>query len=262
MKGKIEYEALRADSLGEGLSFPVSVLRVVDSTNTEARRRVLEGGESAPFAILAEEQSAGRGRMGRSFYSPEGTGIYLSLCFKASGIDPLSLTTAAAVATHNAIKETTGIVTRIKWVNDLYFRERKVSGILAESFFVGEMRYVILGVGVNLYTTEFPRELAEIAGGLTDAASGLRNRLASALLRELSALMGEHIPEGVMETYRAHSMVLGREIRYTENGIDHEGIATAIDEQGRLSIRCRDGRERILASGEITLRLNNGKGER
>ena len=155
MREKMAYEALSAERIGEELSFPVSVLRTVDSTNTEARRRILSG-ESLPQAILAEEQTAGRGRMGRSFYSPAGTGIYLSLCFEASGSEILFLTTAAAVAVHRAIREVTGIVTDIKWVNDLYFRGRKVSGILAESFSVEEKRYVIRGVGVNLYTTEFP----------------------------------------------------------------------------------------------------------
>lgn len=261
MERKMEYERLDAALIGEDSPVPVSVLRTVDSTNTEARRRLLDG-EPMPQAILAEEQTAGRGRMGRSFYSPDGTGIYLTLCFSVRENDPLFLTTAAAVAVHRAIRNVTGIALAIKWVNDLYHRGRKVSGILAESLTIGDGRYVILGVGVNLYTTEFPEELRDVAGGLSNAATGLRNRLAKALLRELSLLMGEIDSEEYMKLYREYSMVLGERVVYIENGKAYEGVVTSIDERGRLTVKQTDGREKILASGEITLRLNSGESEK
>ncbi len=255
------YEPLDPELSGGVFPIPVSVLRSVDSTNTEARRRLLAG-ESAPFAIFAEEQTAGRGRMGRSFYSPKGTGIYLTLCFSAREGDPLFLTTAAAVAVHRAIESVTGLVVSIKWVNDLYYGGRKVSGILAESLTLGDERYVILGVGVNLYTDEFPDELREIAGGLSEAGAGLRNRLASALLSELGSLMGEIDRSAYIKTYRTHSMILGQSVVYCENGRSREGVAASIDEMGRLTVRHSDGSEKILASGEISLRLNKQESER
>lgn len=255
METKIAYEPLDAERIkGSVTDIPISVLREVDSTNTEARRRLLAG-EPMPQAILAEAQTAGRGRMGRSFYSPEGTGIYLTLCFPAGTEDPLFLTTAAAVAIHRAISRVTGISCDIKWVNDLYFKGRKVSGILAESLFLGDVRYIILGVGVNLYTSDFPSELLGIAGGLAGAPAGIRNDLAAEMLRELSALMPGRMPSGWLDLYRAHSMVLGKPIVYTENGICHEAVAESIDEKGRLTVRLANGKEQILASGEISLRV-------
>lgn len=262
MDETIKYEALCAEEIGYGLSLSVSVLPEVDSTNTEARRKIMAG-ERLPQLILAETQSAGRGRMGRSFYSPEGVGIYLSLCFEVGrdGRDPLLLTTAAAVAVWRAIHRVTGIECGIKWVNDLYVDGRKVCGILAESLFLGEKRYVILGVGVNLYTREFPEELREIAGGLGVKRSGLRNTLAAALGAELSALIDDPMPHGFIELYRKHSLVLGREITYTENGASHRGIAESVDERGRLTVRHADGSGHLLASGEITLRIQQKKGE-
>lgn len=256
MKKHLTCEMLDERVIGKELSLPVSVLASVDSTNTEARRRILAG-EPMPQLILAEEQSAGRGRMGRSFYSPKGTGIYLTLAFRAteqSG-DTLPLTTAAAVAVHRAIEDVTGIATGIKWVNDLYYKGRKISGILAESMLLDGERYVILGVGVNLYTREFPVELSGIAGGLTDAGVGLRNRLAAALCAELSRLIQGENAEEVIGIYRKHSLVLGKQIVYTENGISYTATAEEIDGQGRLTVRHGDGRLHTLASGEISLRL-------
>ncbi len=262
MEGSAAYEPLSAHRIRKESPFPVTVLSTVDSTNTEARRRILSGRRTPQF-ILAEEQTAGRGRMGRNFYSPRNTGIYLTLCFPASSDadDALPITTAAAVAVHRAIRSVTGITTGIKWVNDLYHKGRKVSGILAEAMTLEETRYVILGVGVNLYTEDFPRELSEIAGSLSDAEKGLRNRLAGALCRELAALTHGINAEDFLEAYRSHSLVLGRQIVYTENGQSRSGRATEIDESGRLTVRHEDGSCHVLASGEISLRLNDKESE-
>ncbi len=263
MDESVKYERLDAALIGEGLSVPLSVLPLVDSTNTEARRRILSG-HTEPFFLLAEEQSAGRGRMGRSFYSPAGTGIYLSLAFapRSEGGDPLLLTTAAAVAVLRAIQRVTGTVCGIKWVNDLYVRDRKVCGILAESLYLGPTRFVILGVGVNLCTEDFPEELRGIAGSLLPEGRGLRNDLAAALCGELCALTTDSMPEGFLDAYRAHSLVLGRDVIYWENGERFEGVAESVDERGRLLVRHGDGTERLLGGGEITLRLNNTESER
>ncbi|MBQ9782957.1 MAG: biotin--[Clostridia bacterium] len=235
----------------------VRVYACVDSTNSEAKRYALAGG-ATPCAFLAEAQSAGRGRMGRSFYSPEGTGLYLSLLIPAEGAlsDAVMLTTGAAVAVRRAIFQVTGRETGIKWVNDLYLEGRKVCGILAESFFVEQKRYVVLGVGVNLYTEDFPEELRLIAGSLLPQPRAVRNALAAALLAELYDLTEKLEPDTLMEEYRAASLVLGRQITYTENGVSRVGRAESVDDRGRLHVRHEDGSQAVLASGEISLRLN------
>lgn len=249
-----EIEAYLGD-----LPVALRIYETVDSTNTEAKRYALSGG-AAPCAFLAETQTAGRGRMGRSFYSPDGTGIYLSLLFaEENGSTTVGVTCAAAVAVHRAVERICGIRTKIKWVNDLYYREKKVCGILAESFFVGETRYFVVGVGINLYTADFPAELTGIAGGLLSEKKGIRGRLAAETVRTLYELIRQGDRTDVMKDYRAHSMVLGREITYIENGIPHEGVAEAVDENGRLTVRLAEGDVAILASGEISLRVRTGK---
>ena len=237
------------------LPLTLRIYDVIDSTNNEAKRYAVDGG-AAPAVFLAEGQTAGRGRMGRSFYSPDGVGIYLSLLFPLQGAlaDGLCLTSAAAVAVWRAIWQVTGIETGIKWVNDLYLGDRKVCGILAESFPVGEVRYGVLGVGVNLHTEEFPPELSGIAGALLPTSSGLRNALAAAMIRELIALVSS--PEGAewLSVYRERSICLGREVTYTQNGEVFCGMAEEIDGQGRLWVRHATGERVCLGSGEISLR--------
>lgn len=198
--------------------------------------------------------------MGRSFFSPDGTGIYLSLLLhpKETLADTVLLTTAAAVGACRAIRRVTGLSPAIKWVNDLYLDGKKVCGILAESFFAEERRMIVLGVGVNLYTCDFPPELAEIATGLMPK-KGLRNELAAALIEELMTLWEDLTPEAFLEEYRRDSMVLGQAVTYTENGISCSGIAESIDEGGRLTVRRGDGSAAVLAGGEISLRLNPNK---
>lgn len=254
-------EGLRAEISGVFLGdcpVPFRMYDRIDSTNSEAKRYALGGGE-APMAFIADEQSGGRGRMGRTFYSPANTGIYLSLLlpWQRDWNDAVRLTSAAAVAVHRAILGVTGISTRIKWVNDLYVKDRKVCGILAESFCNGAERYVVIGVGVNLYTEEFPEELKQTAGSLHPEDPHLRNRLSAAIVAQLCDMVEDPSPEGWLETYRERSICLGRSIIYTENGIAHSAFAEEIDDSGRLWVRCEDGSRVCLSSGEISLRVHN-----
>jgi BirA family biotin operon repressor/biotin-[acetyl-CoA-carboxylase] ligase len=255
----MDTEKLDRSVIGQDLEIPVEVLDEIDSTNTEARRRILRG-EPMPQMILAERQSAGRGRQGKSFFSPPEAGVYLSFAFACErGTDALLLTTSAAVAAHLAIRRATGISCGIEWVNDLYVEDRKVAGILAESLFLGEKRYVILGIGVNLYPSELPMELRDIAGSLLPGRAGLRNALAAELCCSLARLAKDPCPEGFMEIYRANSLVLGKDVVYWESGERHEGLARSIDERGRLLVRKTDGEESLLGSGEITLRWKSSE---
>ncbi len=242
--------------LKNALPDPVFVLPTIDSTNTEARRRAFAG-QALPFFLLTDHQTDGRGRMGRSFFSPKGTGIYLSYAFEPveGGADALWLTTAAAVAVRRAVEAVTGIVCDIKWVNDLYVGDHKVCGILAESCFVQGRQTVILGVGINLYTEIFPEELSGVAGALMPKEPNLHTPLAAEVCRRLRELNEQPDRAAIMDDYRAHSMVLGRSIVYTEHGVTYEGIADSVDERGRLTVLRTDGVQSILAAGEITLRI-------
>lgn len=241
----------------EALGISVFVFRETDSTNDRARIYALSGG-AAPAVFIADAQTAGRGRMGRSFYSPADTGIYLSLLLKAPD-DPsltLRMTSAAAVAAHDAILEVLGIDTGIKWVNDLYLNGRKISGILAESFFVDTCRYIIIGIGINLSTADFPDELRRIAGALTGGVTDeTKHTLTEAVAAHLYREMNDLGDPSIMERYRKCSAVLGKSVRFIENGESFEGVAESVDDMGALSVRLSDGSLYRLASGEISLRL-------
>lgn len=243
----------------ENRAISVYVYENLDSTNSEAKRFALDGGD-VPAVFLAEKQSAGRGRMGRSFYSPAQTGIYLSFLTEWNPLfaDSVGLTAIAAVAVRRAIAQVTGISVQIKWVNDLYANGKKVCGILAESFWKERRQMVVIGVGVNVYTEEFPDALRQTAGGLLPSERGLRNRLAARIAAELyeatrRAQIGTVSDD--MREYRKNSLVLGKPIAYTENGVRYLGTAQSVDDCGRLTVLRDDGTVAVLASGEISLRL-------
>ena len=148
-----DLERLDGETISNRLSsvsVDVRVLSEIDSTNNEAKRMAFDGVEK-PVLIIAEKQSAGRGRMGRSFYSPDGTGLYMSLLLSIDGghHNTVGITSAAAVASVRAVRRVWGVETEIKWVNDIYLDNKKIAGILAESFFVGEKFFTVIGIGVK-----------------------------------------------------------------------------------------------------------------
>ena len=239
----------------------------VDSTNSAARRYAAAGG-AVPALFVADSQSAGRGRMGRTFFSPAGTGIYMTLLFDVTADAPTSavaMTSAAAVAVVSATERLTGAECKIKWVNDVYVDERKACGILAEAFTVDEKRYACVGVGINLMTTDFPEELREIAGSLgKDFSEECRWKLTVGIAAEIFDIYSR-IRAGdasYMAEYRRRSMVLGKRVTFVRNGMTEEGLAVRINDDGGLVVEKDDGTSAVLSSGEITLRVNTYQDER
>ena len=232
----------------------ICVFETLDSTNAYAKQFALSA-DRRDALIVAKQQTAGRGRMGRSFYSPSETGIYFSILLRSQSLpqSAVSLTTVAAVAVMRAIRMLTGKQTLIKWVNDLYLDGKKVCGILAESVGMSsDDRSVIIGIGVNWYACEFPKELAQIAGSVNADRTISKQQLIAQTLRELGALLAG---EDCINDYRAHSMVIGKKIFWLRESVRYDGIATGIDPSGALLVRTDTGEEQILFSGEISLRL-------
>lgn len=219
----------------------------IDSTNNEAKRLALQGEEEA--VILAEQQTAGRGRLLRSFYSPSGSGVYLSILLRPKiPMDQMVLvTTAASVAVCRAVEEVTGQSLAIKWVNDLYWEQKKVCGILTELL----EDTVIVGVGINC-STVFEGELAEVAGSLH--VKGVRCRLAAELINRLSEIETMILKEEFLEEYRRRSMVLGKEITVLQEA-ESRYLAEDIGKKGELILKGADGTTKVLSSGEISIRL-------
>lgn len=236
-------------------SVDVRVFSELDSTNTEAKRRALDGADT-PLLIIAEKQSAGRGRMGRSFYSPRGTGLYMSLLLDMAGgfADTVGITSAAAVATVRAIRKVCNVETGIKWVNDIYLKNKKIAGILAESFSDGDRFFLVIGIGVNMYTDEFPEELRDIAGAIM-SKKGSRSELAAVICEELIALIRGLPNKDFMREYRESSIVLDKKVTFTQNGKVFFGTAERISDDGALTVVLEDQSTHVLKSGEISLRV-------
>lgn len=239
----------------KGLS--IFVHREIDSTNDEAKRKIAEGQEGISL-IVADAQSAGRGRQGKTFFSPTGAGIYMTVAFpsRLPLAAAVSVTTAAAVAVFRAIRDETGIETDIKWVNDLYLGGKKVAGILTEAisdFEAGEVRHLIVGVGINIHPADYPAEIADIAAPL-GAGRIDRNRLVARIVDRLFECLSGLGSGAHLDTYRHHSMVIGREITYYRGGVATPARALDIDEDGWLVIEHEDGSRDLLNSGEITVR--------
>lgn len=239
----------------------ISVIRytLTDSTNARAKEYIINGEEPLPALFIADAQSAGRGRMGRSFYSPSGTGLYATLLFKAPLLEDklLSITALAAVAATEAINELFGIKVGIKWVNDLYKDGRKVAGILAESFERLSERYIALGIGINLFTSEFPDELEHKAGSLLSAPVDKEKVDALALLfseRLLSLLDSDDVSSAI-NLYRERSCVLGRRISFLRGEREIFATAKEITDSGALTVSLDDGGEMTLSTGEISIFL-------
>ena len=236
--------------------------KTVDSTNSEARRLINDHRIQAPTLITADTQTAGRGRMGRSFYSPDKTGLYMSLVFKADGFSEAitRVTTAAAVAVHEAIKEHSGIDTQIKWVNDLYYNGKKICGILCESSIddVGD-RYVIAGIGINLNTRQFPDGLRAPAGSILSSLDTLPDGLTETLARDVSDRLLAKLSSNDIATdlavYRNNSYLDGKQVVCTVGERSFEGVAIGIEDDFSLSILTEDGEKISISSGEASVKI-------
>ena len=259
----------------------VKIFPETGSTNTDMKESLKKEGEasegveknsatltkrtgkaSAPLpegtVYLTDCQSGGRGRQGHSFYSPKGMGIYFSILTrpKESSGNALTITTHAAVAVVRAVKELYDISLSIKWVNDLFLNGKKVCGILAEGKFCPALEYCIMGIGINLFTPEggYPAEIREIAGSLFGEYQEERffdfdrNRLMATILYHYFCICDE---KEVLPEYRENNLVLGRRVLFSENGIEKEGVVTAITKHGELFLSLDSGASQILLSGEV-----------
>lgn len=236
------------------LRLSVQVLKSTDSTNANARRAFLDGANDAVL-IAADSQTAGRGRLGRQFFSPAGAGAYFSLLLPLSAPPASNLytTCAAGVAVRRGILQATGRDVQIKWVNDLQLHEKKVCGILAEALSMGNRHALIIGVGINLRSTAFPPELEALAASL-DSNACTRAELIAACTRELLAVLQAE-PDAWLAEYRAHSCTLGRHVRILQNGrVLAQGIATDVREDGTLCLQNDSGEAITVTSGEVSLR--------
>lgn len=221
----------------------------IDSTSTYARLNASD--LPLPSLIIAESQSAGRGRRGNSFYSPDGTGLYMTLLFEAKNDIPL-VTPAAALAVCKALKEFFGIDAKIKWVNDVFYNGKKICGILSECFAVNGKRLIAVGVGINLTTAEFPDSLPN-AGSIGQSCN--KTALAETIGRYILEYAGNPDDKAVAEEYEKQLFIIGRQISFNENGIGYTAVVKGINGQCNLIVELTDKSLKTLSSGEISIIL-------
>ena len=238
---------------------PIHLYDRLESSNQTAKRLALSGAPHGTL-VLTGQQSAGRGRMGRKFESPAGQGIYLSLLLRADipAADAQTVTVSAAVAVCRAVKALCGLELSIKWVNDLYYRGKKVCGILTEAgadLESGRLEWLVVGIGLNLTTPPeaFPAELRRLAGSLFPGGPAPVSRvaLAAAIARELLTLCPAF---DCLEEYRARCFVPGHWVTVCTGRETYAALALSIDDAGRLVVRRENGREEALQHGEVSIR--------
>lgn len=251
-----ENDVLNAQEIEKYIDFDCKVCyyETLDSTNTQAKRLINEG-ENGVMLVVGGEQTEGRGRQGKSFYSPAKTGVYLSLVIHPMSRlqDAVTATTAAAVAVCRAVEDLTDKKPGIKWVNDVYLEGRKICGILTEAvtdFETQTVTSVIVGIGINVSTESFPDDV-ENASCLNVNVS--RARLVAAVANELNHIVNSSY-EDYIDYYRSRSIIIGEDIDVVINGEHTYARALGIDNQGGLEIQLSDGTLNTLHSGEISIR--------
>jgi biotin--[acetyl-coA-carboxylase] ligase len=243
----------------------ISVFSSVTSTNT-ILKEMAEQGAKEGTVIIAEEQTAGRGRTGKQFYSPKGTGIYISILLRPDipAEESLFLTTSAAVATARAIEDVSDKRSLIKWVNDIYLEDKKTCGILTEGAFnveTGKLDYAIVGIGINVCIPDggFPDNIKDIATAIFDKQTDSINKrsiLIANLLDYFMEYYKDFKSKSYVKEYIERSMIIGKTITVIEGSKTSVAKAIDIDKNCRLKVQFEDGTTKWLSSGEVSTKIH------
>ncbi|WP_296793988.1 biotin--[acetyl-CoA-carboxylase] ligase [Ruminococcus sp.] len=247
--------------LPENSGIDITVYKETDSTNTRLRELAMQGAPEGT-AVIAGMQTGGKGRLGRKFFSPSDTGLYLSILLRPemTAADAVRITTAAAVAVADAVEKISGRKADIKWVNDVYINGRKICGILTEAAFSlenGGLDYAVCGIGINVYEPEggFPEDIKDIAGAVLDTpAEDVRNRLAALVLENFMGYYHQLSENSFLHGYRSRLMWRGEDINLIRGSEITPAKLIDTDENCRLLVKYEDGTEDTISSGEISIR--------
>lgn len=233
----------------------------IRSTSTYAKQKAIAEECQHGDVVIANEQFAGRGRLGRTFYSPSNGGIYMSFVLKPnmSISDATVFTVTAAVAVCVAIEKVTGIKPMIKWVNDVFIDGKKVCGILSEavSNFENQMvESVVVGIGVNVKDCDFPDEIKNVATAIGQKGV-LRNKLVAEIVNSFMKFSDNLDKEWIINEYKARSLVIDKEIVYIQGEKECKAIVLDINNDGNLVVKNQENQVIVLKSGEISIGSKN-----
>ncbi len=266
---KLTKEGITANLSDNLKTLPLFVFDTIDSTNEEAKR-LLSSEFSAPFLVVSNEQTRGKGRLGRNFFSPADSGIYMSIAFNPQiPIAKSSLTTtSAAVAVCRAIESIFPCEAKIKWVNDVFCLGKKVGGILTEGISnieTGELETIVVGIGINCFSPRggFPTEISDIASSISkkEQVNFNRNLLAAKITNNFFDIWNDINSSKFMNEYKNRSLVLGNEITVVKNPTDQDmqivksAYAIDINDDGSLVVEYEDKSRETLIAGEVSLKL-------
>ena len=229
----------------------------VSSTNLLAKEHGAKFVGEALF--IADSQTGGRGRMGRSFFSPEGSGIYMSLLLRPNinFEDYTLITTAAAVSVARAVEQFANAKTKIKWVNDIFLNDKKVCGILTEGVFEKDYSFAVLGIGINLFEPKngFPEEISQIAGGIfkNGCTESIKTDIIARVINNFYEYYSVLPQKEFLSEYRAKDMLKGKIVDYVKNGICYTGTAQGITDTLELKVVDSNNITHFLSSGEVTI---------
>jgi BirA family biotin operon repressor/biotin-[acetyl-CoA-carboxylase] ligase len=244
-----------------GLGRDIDIYKTIDSTNTFAKSLAVLGAKHGK-TIISDTQEIGRGQTGRDFFSPAGSGIYMSVIIRPNFLaeDTMLITTAAAVAVTDAISEVCGLNTGIKWVNDIYSNTsmRKLCGILAEASVgmeTSQLEYVVIGIGINVNNTSFPAELKRTATSLYLETGHFfdRNTLIVKVLDALDNRISQIPSAAFLEEYRNLSILIGKDVNVTHGNRNFTAKVLEIDSRGRLVVKPDNAPVSVLSSGSVAL---------
>lgn len=243
-------------------NFDIEVLKTVDSTNDYLKVKAEQSATEGTI-VISEEQTKGKGRLGKTFYSPSNSGIYMSILLKPNihATKSLYITTAAAVAVSKSIDELTGKKSKIKWVNDIFMNERKVCGILTEGSLDlegGGLNYAVLGIGINLTNPEedFPENISQTAGTIfeNNPPNDYKNKIIGYIINNFFDYYSKLEKKGYLKEYKNRSMIIGEKISIIHGNKLEDALALDIDDEFRLKVKKENGTTEYLSSGDVSIR--------
>ena len=234
----------------------------IGSTNKEAKKLAINGEEEGTL-VISEKQTEGKGRLGRTWSSPFGVGIWMSLILRPeiSPVEISKITLIAALAVCKTINKTTDLKAEIKWPNDILINKKKVCGILTEmSAEIDKINYIILGIGLNVNTEEFPKEIEDRATSLKieGKKSYDRKELTRALLLEIenyyTIFTKKNSIDKLLEEYKSYCLTLNKDVKIIRNGVESIGRAVDLTKNGELIVKKQDVEIINVFSGEVSVR--------
>lgn len=254
-------DRLLEEKIKDCLKYPlnIKVLDSVGSTNTELKN-LAKNGESAGTVLIARHQTEGRGRLGRSFYSPKDSGIYMSILFRPDfeASKAQLITAASAVSVCRALENSGSERLGIKWVNDVFLKDKKISGILTEISFKNnsqELDFLITGIGINITQSDFPDSIKTIAGAVFEKQDIDKNKIVADVLNHLCDFYNNIDNLEFLEEYKNRSILKDRDVILISPDKNTPARVIGIDDDCRLVVEFENGSVEHISTGEVSVRF-------